>query len=215
MNDQPTRNHPTDISLHRKSRLLSVSFDDGTTFELPCEYLRVFSKAAEVRTMDRPVTGKEEVNIERIDPQGQYAIRIVFDDGHDTGIYSWDTLYALGAAQKENWASYLEDLKRIDYQRQEPQQEEKRIRLLYFNWLARKLRKEAEEMVVPPSVTDVDALLVWLGRRKPGAAPLFERDRVRVTLNKQFTEGLSKIHDGDEVGIVPSSPTAPATPDLI
>jgi molybdopterin converting factor small subunit len=165
--------------------------------------------------MGRPATGKEEVNIERIEPQGQYAVRIVFDDGHDTGIYSWDTLYALGAERERNWASYLQDLERIGYRRQEPQQEEKRIKLLYFSWLARKLRKEMEELVAPASVSDVDGLLVWLGRRKPGAAPLFDPERVRVTLNKQFTEGFSKIHDGDEVGIVPNSPTAPATPDLI
>ncbi len=215
MTDQPTRHHPTDIGLHRKSRLLSIAFDDGATFELPCEYLRVFSKAAEVRTMGQPVTGKEGVNIERIEPQGQYGVRILFDDGHDTGIYSWDTLYALGADRERNWAAYLKELEQIGHQRREPQQEEKRIRLLYFNWLAQKLRKETEEFVVPPSVADVDALLVWLGRRKPGAAPLFDRERVRVTLNKQFAEGFSKLHDGDEVGIVPTSPTAPATPDLV
>jgi DUF971 family protein/molybdopterin converting factor small subunit len=215
MTDQPTRHHPTDINLHRKSKILSIGFDDGATFELPCEYLRVFSKAAEVRTMDRPVTGKEEVNIERVEPQGQYAVRIVFDDGHDTGIYSWDTLYDLGAERERNWAEYLKALERIGYRRQDKDQAEKRIKLLYFNWLARKLRKESEELVVPPHIADVDALLVWLGRRKPGATPLFDRERVRVTLNKQFTEGFSKLHDGDEVGIVPTSPTAPATPDLI
>jgi len=215
MTNQPTRYHPTDIGLHRKSRLLSIVFDDGATFELPCEYLRVFSKAAEVRTLGRPVTGKEGVNIERIEPQGQYGVRILFDDGHDTGIYSWDTLYALGTDHERNWAAYLKELEEIGYQRWEPQQEEKRIRLLYFNWLAQKLRKETEELVVPPSVADVDALLVWLGRRKLGAVPLFDQERVRVTLNKQFAEGFSKLHDGDEVGIVPTSPTAPATPDLV
>jgi len=214
MTEQPTRHHPTDINLHRKSRFLSIVFDDGTTFELPCEYLRVFSKAAEVRAMDRPVTGKEEVNIERIEPQGQYAVRILFDDGHDTGIYSWDTLYGLGVDQEKNWASYLQDLESIGYRRQESQPQEKRIKLLYFSWLVRKLRKESEELRVPASVSDVDGLLVWLGRRKPGTAPLFDPERVRVTLNKQFAEGFSKIHDGDEVGIVPTSPTAPATPDL-
>lgn len=215
MTDPSTRHHPTDISLHRKSRILSIAFDDGATFELPCEYLRVFSKAAEVRTMDRPVTGKEEVSIETIEPQGQYAVRIVFDDGHDTGIYSWDTLYALGAARDRNWSEYLGALERIGYERQETEQAQKRIKLLYFSWMVQKMRKETEEFVVPPNVADVDSLLVWLGRRKPGAAPLFDHERVRVTLNKQFTEGFTKLHDGDEVGIVPTSPTAPATPDLI
>lgn len=215
MTDQPTRHHPTDIKLHRKSRVLSIAFDDGATFELPCEYLRVFSKAAEVRTMNRPVTGKEEVGIETVEPQGQYAVRIVFDDGHDTGIYSWDTLYALGAERENNWSEYLAALGRNGYRRREEKQTQKRIKLLYFNWMAQKMRKETEELSVPPNVADVDSLLVWLGRRKPGAVALFDKDRVRVTLNKQFTEGFSKLHDGDEVGIVPTSPTAPATPDLM
>jgi molybdopterin converting factor small subunit len=109
----------------------------------------------------------------------------------------------------------LRDLERIGYRRQESQPKEKRVRLLYFNWLAKKLRKESEELPVPASVADVDSLLLWLGRRKPGAAPLFGQERVRVTLNKQFAEGFSKTHDGDEVGIVPTCPTAPATPDLL
>jgi DUF971 family protein/molybdopterin converting factor small subunit len=215
MTNKPSRHHPTDINLHRKSRILSIVFDDGATFELPCEYLRVFSKAAEVRTMDRPVTGKEEVGIEAVEPQGQYAVRIVFDDGHDTGIYSWDTLYALGAEREKNWSEYLAALERIGYRRQEEEQTPKRVKLLYFAWMAQKMRKESEELVVPPNIADVGALLVWLGRRKPGAAPLFDKERVRVTLNKQFTEDFSKLHDGDEVGIVPTSPTAPPTPDLI
>jgi len=212
---QPPRHHPTDIGLHRKSRLLSIAFDDGVTFELPYEYLRVFSKAVEVRAVGRPVTGKEAVNIEHIEPQGQYGVRLLFDDGHDTGIYSWDTFYTLGADRERNWVAYLKELERIGYRRQEPQQEEKRIKLLYFSWLAHKLRKETEELVAPPRVVDVDTLLTWLSRRKLGAAPLFDRERIRVTLNKQFAEGVSRLHDGDEVGIIPTSPTAPATPDLV
>ncbi len=215
MSEQPTRHYPTYIGLHRKSRILTVTFDDGVTFDLPCEYLRVFSKAAEVRTLDRPVTGKEDVSIEGLEPLGQYAIRITFDDGHDTGIYSWDTLYALGAERERNWASYLEALEHIGYERREPEQGEKRVKMLYFSWLVQKLRRESEDLLIPPSVTDVEGLLVWLGRRKPGSAPLFDKEWVRVTLNKQFTEGFSKIHDGDEIGIVPTSPTAPPTPDLL
>lgn len=215
MSDRPTRHVPTEIKLHAKSRILSIGFADGASFELPCEYLRVFSRAAEVRTMGKPVTGKEEVNIERIEPQGQYAIRLVFDDGHETGIYSWDTLYSLGVDKERNWAGYLEGLARIGYRRQEPEQGERRVRLLYFSWLAQKLRKESEQVAVPASVPDVETLLVWLGRRRKGMAVLFEKGRVRVTVNKQFTEGFTRLHDGDEIGIVPTSPTAPPTPDLI
>ena len=215
MTEQASQRHPTEIKLHARSRLLTVGFDDGAVFELPCEYLRVFSRAAEVRTMDQPVTGKEGVGILSIEPQGQYAIRIVFDDGHDTGIYSWDTLYALGANREKNWADYLKRLERIGYRRQEAEQGEKRIRLLYFAWLARKMRKESEELTVPSGVTDVEGLLRWLGGRKRGAAVLFQDGRLRVTVNKQFTEPFSRLHDGDEVALVPTSPTAPATPDLV
>lgn len=215
MSEQAIRRVPTEINLHAKSRILSITFGDGSSFELPCEYLRVFSKAAEVRTSGRPVTGTEGVNIERLEPQGQYAVRIVFDDGHDTGIYSWDTLYDLGANQEANWKWYLARLERMGYRRQEPEQGEKRVRLLYFSWLAKKMRKEAEQVVVPGNVPDVDSLLLWLGHRKMGAAVLFEKGRVRVTVNKQFSEGFTRLHDGDEIGIVPTSPTAPATPDLV
>ncbi len=213
--EQPSRRHPTEISLHSKSRILSIAFDDGARFELPCEYLRVFSRAAEVRLLDQPVTGKEGVNIDRIDPQGQYAIRILFDDGHDTGIYSWDSLYSLGVDQKANWAAYLERLERMGYRRDEPEQGDKAIKLLYFAWLARKMRKEAEQVTLPAKVADVDGLLRWLAGRRRGAGPLFEPGRLRVTVNKQFTEGFTKLHDGDEVGLVPATPTPPATPDLL
>lgn len=215
MTDQTARRHPTDIKLHAKSRILGIAFDDGKAFDLPCEYLRVFSRAAEVRTLDRPPTGKEGVNISAIEPQGQYAVRIVFDDGHDTGIYSWDTLYRLGTEYAQNWSEYLARLEQIGYRREEPEAGEKRLCILYFAWLAKKLRRESEELRVPANVADVASLLHWLGTRKRGAAALFEPDRVRVTVNKQFTEPFTKLHEGDEIGIVPTSPTAPPTPDLV
>lgn len=215
MIEEVSHRHPTEIKLHAKSRLLSIGFDDGAVFELPCEYLRVFSKAAEVRTADRPVTGKEGVNISSIEPQGQYAIRVVFDDGHDTGIFSWDTLYALGRDKEKNWADYLDRLERMGYRRQEPDQDEKRVKLLYFSWLAHKMRKEAEQVTLPAAVADVETLLQWLGQRKKGAAVLFAPGRLRVTVNKQFSEPFTKLHEGDEIGLVPTTPTAPATPDLL
>ncbi len=102
---------PTEIKLHQASRHLEVAFDDGRTFDLPCEYLRVFSPSAEVRGhgpgQEVLQTGKREVNITAIDPVGAYAVKFVFSDGHDTGIYSWDYLYELGAKQDSNWKSYL------------------------------------------------------------------------------------------------------------
>ncbi len=102
---------PSGIKLLREARVLEVRYADGTLLSLPCEYLRVFSPSAEVRGhgLDEPVLvpGKAEVNIREIKPVGQYAVRLVFDDGHDTGLYSWDLFIALGRDQASNWARYL------------------------------------------------------------------------------------------------------------
>jgi len=102
---------PTQIKLHRQSRVLEVTFDDGARFDLPCEYLRVYSPSAEVKGhgpgQESLVWGKAEVNIQRIEPVGQYAVRLVFDDGHSSGLYSWSLLYELGQTRKEKWSAYL------------------------------------------------------------------------------------------------------------
>ncbi len=105
---------PSSIHLHRKSAVLEVGYADGTRYALPCEYLRVFSPSAEVRGHGggEPVLvpGKRNVAIERIEPVGSYAVRLVFDDGHGTGLYSWDVLEDLGANHDRYWARYLERL---------------------------------------------------------------------------------------------------------
>jgi len=105
---------PTDIRLHRQSRVLEISFDDGKSFQFPCEYLRVYSPSAEVRGhgpgQEVLQVGKQNVNIEHIEPSGNYAVVLHFDDGHNTGIYSWETLYDLGVNQEEYWAEYLRRL---------------------------------------------------------------------------------------------------------
>ena len=102
---------PTEIQLHQVSRVLDVAFDDGKSFSLPCEYLRVFSPSAEVRGhgpgQEVLQVGKREVNIRAIEPVGVYAVKFAFSDGHDTGIYSWEYLYELGEQQATNWKSYL------------------------------------------------------------------------------------------------------------
>ncbi|MDI3306562.1 MAG: DUF971 domain-containing protein [Acetobacteraceae bacterium] len=105
---------PTEIRLKRAERVLEVVFDDGARFTLPAEYLRVESPSAEVQghAPDQKVivSGRREVGIIRLEPVGHYAIRIVFDDLHDSGIYSWDYLYQLGAEQAERWAAYEAEL---------------------------------------------------------------------------------------------------------
>ncbi|MDO6459281.1 DUF971 domain-containing protein [Granulosicoccaceae sp. 1_MG-2023] len=105
---------PTDICLHRQSRLLELTFDDGFRCQLPCEYLRVYSPSAEVRGhgpgQEVLQTGKEDVAIDDIKPVGNYAVKLVFDDGHDSGLYDWDYLYSLGQNQQANWENYLQRL---------------------------------------------------------------------------------------------------------
>lgn len=116
-----TRPRPTEIRLHRKSRRLEITFDDGAHFDLPCEYLRVYSPSAEVRGhgpgQEVLQTGKEDVNITAIEPVGTYAVRLVFDDGHATGLYSWDLLYDLGTRRETLWKDYLERLKQAGHER--------------------------------------------------------------------------------------------------
>ncbi len=105
---------PTRLLLHKASRLLEVGYADGSCYQLPCEYLRVYSPSAEVRghSGGEPmlVGGKRTVNIAAIEPVGRYAVRLRFDDGHDTGLYSWDILRELGANHEALWARYLERL---------------------------------------------------------------------------------------------------------
>jgi DUF971 family protein len=110
---------PTEIKLHQKSRILEIAFEDGSRFDLPCEYLRVYSPSAEVRGhgpgQEVLQIGKENVNITAIEPVGTYAVLLRFDDGHATGIYSWDLLHNLGIHQTELWNEYLEQLKQAGY----------------------------------------------------------------------------------------------------
>ncbi len=114
---------PVEIKLRKTSRLLVVQFEDGKSFDLPFEYLRVFSPSAEVKGHGPGQgvlqTGKEDVHVMSIDPIGHYAVRLVFDDGHDTGLYTWEYLYELGEQQAENWQAYLDRLKSAGYARRE------------------------------------------------------------------------------------------------
>lgn len=112
---------PTDIKLHQKSRILEIAFDDGSHFKLPCEYLRVFSPSAEVRGhgpgQETLQVGKENVNINAIEPVGTYAVCLFFDDGHNTGIYSWEWLHHLGVNHDKLWKDYLARLEQAGVQR--------------------------------------------------------------------------------------------------
>jgi DUF971 family protein len=103
---------PTDIKLRTQSRLLEVRFDDGSHFELPFEYLRVFSPSAEVKGHGGGEgvlqLGKQNIGITGVEPVGNYALRLLFDDGHNTGLYTWNLLFELGQDRERNWSRYLE-----------------------------------------------------------------------------------------------------------
>ncbi len=112
----------TEIKLHRQSRLLQISFADGKTFRIPCEFLRVYSPSAEVRGhspgQEVLQTGKKDVNIDHIEPVGNYAIQLNFSDGHNTGLYSWDLLYDYGLQQDEMWQHYLQRMEQAGASRE-------------------------------------------------------------------------------------------------
>jgi DUF971 family protein len=112
---------PTEIEYHQKSRILDLTFDTGEKFSLDAEFLRVYSPSAEVRghspDQETLQVGKADVMVERIEPVGTYAIQLFFDDGHDTGIYSWDWLYYLGKEHEKLWREYLEKLEKAGAKR--------------------------------------------------------------------------------------------------
>ena len=119
MEDTP---HPSEIRLDRSRRLLTVTFDDDSVGEMPSEYLRVYSTSAEVKGHGAGEgilqTGKENVKITDVQAVGNYAVRLVFDDGHDTGLYTWPSLYELGSEKEAKWQAYLVRLADAGHARQ-------------------------------------------------------------------------------------------------
>ena len=105
---------PTDIKLHQKSRVLEIHFDDGFECNLTCEYLRINSPSAEVKGhgpgQEILQFGKQNVGISELEPAGNYAVKISFDDGHNTGLFTWGYLHELGKKYEENWQAYLAQL---------------------------------------------------------------------------------------------------------
>ena len=119
----PQQQQPVAVTLHRKQRMLELTFADGARFELPCEYLRVYSPSAEVQGHHHKGAvlqlGKEEVNITELKQVGHYALKIFFDDRHKSGLYTWNYLYELGENRAARWQDYLERLQQAGHQRKE------------------------------------------------------------------------------------------------
>ena len=114
MSDGASSPWPTELRLHKDRKRLTVAFDNGESFELAAEYLRVRSPSAEVQGHSpderKTVAGKRDVGILEVLPVGNYAVRLVFDDLHSTGIYSWSYLHELGRTRETNWRDYLDEL---------------------------------------------------------------------------------------------------------
>ena len=112
---------PISINLHKQSRVLEIEYDDGSHFQFTCEFLRVHSPSADVRGHGPGQgvlqLGKENVSISGVEPVGNYAIKLVFDDGHQTGIYSWDYLYDMGRHRDQYWQEYLDKLGKAGHTR--------------------------------------------------------------------------------------------------
>jgi len=104
---------PTDIKLHKASKTLTLTYASGEEFTLPAEFLRVHSPSAEVQGHGKPIlqSGKLNVGLSKLEPAGHYALKLTFDDGHDSGLFTWDYLYELGKRQKELWDDYLAELR--------------------------------------------------------------------------------------------------------
>ena len=121
MSSAPAAPLPTELRLHREARVLEISFDDGSRFELPCEYLRVYSPSAEVQGHHNEgavlQVGKEQVNITDIKQVGAYAVKLVFDDGHRSGLFTWRYLHQLGREREANWQDYLRRLEAAGHHR--------------------------------------------------------------------------------------------------
>ena len=103
---------PSAINLHKASKTLSLAYGPGEVFHLPAEFLRVHSPSAEVQGHGKPIlqVGKLGVGLSKVEPAGQYALKLTFDDGHDSGLFTWDYLYQLSLRQEQLWADYLEQL---------------------------------------------------------------------------------------------------------
>lgn len=197
---------PTEISLHRKSRLLEIAFSDGFRFQYPCEYLRVSSPGGTAPDGDRPVEGKAKVNIQHLEPHGGEALQLEFDDGHSCN-YSWAALHALGENHQQNWQAYLQQIKAHGLQRGTARtvgvDGEVKLRLLYFIQLAKLSGKDDEVVEIPRSVTNVETLLAWLRGRGEDWQEAYADGNVQVTVNKQFAEPYTLLEHGDEVALVP------------
>jgi DUF971 family protein/molybdopterin converting factor small subunit len=194
---------PTHIALHQQSRELEIHLSDGEKYHLPCEYLRVFSPSAEVKAAKNRgeiVRGKQDVNISAIEPMGSYAIRIIFDDGHDSGVYSWSTLKTLGEQYEHNWQQYQQQLGQLANA-----SAERRVRVLFFIGLVEVLETDSIELELDDSLQNVSDLIDHLTEKGENWKQALDKQKLTVTVNRQFSSLNQILFDGDEVALVPKA----------
>ena len=195
--ENQTAEMPTGIRLHRGSRYLEVKYASGESFNLPFEYLRASSSSAEEKSSngsDKEFPIRKNVNISAINQVGSYAIEIVFNDGHETGIYSWARLYELALNVKPGWED--RDLNASDKHNDEAG--ERTINILYFTSLARRLGLESETISLPGDVKTIDDLVPWLMTRR-GEWQRALAGTLKISVNRRFVGMADMILDGDEI----------------
>ena len=202
---------PIRITLDRKARVLVADFDDGASFALHCEYLRAFSPSAEARAADAaPAAVDATVNIERIEAVGHYAVRLFFDDGHDTGVYSFRTLYRLGRDQASNWAAYCKRRERAGLDRPRlwdtPEEDWIEVRVLYFAGVAEQVGRTAEEVTPPAGIHTLAEVIGWLRERGEPWRSALAPGRAAFTVNRRFVTRDERLLSGDEISARPHRP---------
>lgn len=194
--DKQTAEMPTGIKLHKVSRYLEISYASGEKFNLPFEYLRTFSPVADEkvsREIGGNISSKPDVNISAINPIGSYAIQIVFDDGHETGIYSWTRLYDMALNLQSDWEGRDKTIS-------EKHQDERTITILYFAELENRLGLESETITLAEEVKTIDDLIPWLMTRR-GEWEDALAGTLKITVNRQFVGMADLIVDGDEIAL--------------
>ena len=199
--NQPAQT-PTGIRLHKKSRYLEIIYGNGDRYNLPFEYLREFSPAAEEKTNhtpSHPGSEQKDVNISAITPIGSYALQIAFDDGQETGIYSWARLYDMAINLQQDWED-REIADGSDATEDDHNTGERTITILYYNSLANRLGLDSETITLPGEIVTIGDLIPWLmTRRGEWARALAEK--LKITVNRLAVGLQDRIRDDDEIAL--------------
>ena len=191
-----TAEMPTGIKLHKGSRYLEINYASGESFNLPYEYLRAFSVNAEENHSYQKgdeISDKTDAKISLINPVGSYAIQIVFDDGHETGIYSWARLYDMALNLQSDWEGRDKTISA-------KHQDKRTITILYFSELENRLGLESETITLAEEVKTINDLIPWLMTRR-GEWEEALAGTLKVTVNRKFVSMTDLIVDGDEIAL--------------